>query len=155
MSLPVTQKVTVGSYNCKPHQKVGKSRMSEDSQDSERPARSGGARPQNGSTPQQEYEAEWLQTMRQKFKPYETRAWKWLAARFGKIAKEEIISLGQVVAREMGVELAREYKRRKEMMIIWFEEHYDEVMPFIQSRVQVIGHANVEIKQADIDPSKI
>ena len=38
------------------------------------------------------------------------------------------------------------------MMILWFEEHYDEVMPFIQARVQVIGHSNVEIKAADIDP---
>ena len=126
--------------------------MSDDTQSGERPEPASEGQARKGLTAQQAYEADWLQKMRDKFKPYETRAWKWLSTRYGKIAKEEIISLGQVVAKEMNIELSREYKRRKEMMILWFEEHYDEVMPFIQARVQVIGHSNVEIKAADIDP---
>ena len=107
---------------------------------------------QRYKTAQQLWEQKFLQEKRDNFAPYESRAWKWLNARFGKIAKEEVLSLGQVVSHVLGIELTREYKRRKETMIRWFEDHYDQAMPFIRDRIQVIGRDKKEILLVDQDP---
>ena len=110
------------------------------------------APPQKYKTAQQLWEQKFLEEKRDNFNTYGSRAWKWLHARFGKIAKEEIISLGQVVAHSLGIELSREYKRRKETMIRWFEDNYDQVMPFIRENIQVIGKDSKELILVDTDP---
>ena len=73
-------------------------------------------------------------------------------ARYGpRISKEELLSLGQVVALALKLPLPREYKRRKVTMVLWFDEHYDEVMPFIRSNVKVRADER-EILFVDVEP---
>ena len=75
------------------------------------------------------------------FVPLQSRAWKFLGQTFGtRISKEELVSLGQVVAHELDIELVREYKRRKDTMIKWFDEHLDEVREFMEHRVRIVDH---------------
>ena len=112
-----------------------------------------GARPRaTKKTPQQIWEEEFLKQKLAGFRLEDSRGWKWLQARFGKIAKEELLSLGQVIAHTLNLELTREYKRRKETMIVWFDENYDTVMPFIKERIHVIGRDKREIIVEDKDP---
>lgn len=86
-----------------------------------------------------------------------SRAWTWLVGRFGpKISKEELLSLGLVVCHNTGIELTREYKRRKKTMVKWFEDNYDQVMPFIRSSVIVnIKPDDRELKYSDVDPFEV
>ena len=67
------------------------------------------------------------------FSPYKSRGWVFIVNVFGaKTSKEELVSIGRVCAHELGLELTREYKRRKVTMILWFEENLDHLAPFIK-----------------------
>lgn len=94
----------------------------------------------------------WLADHLKDFSIDRSRAWSWLVARYGpRISKEELLSLGQVVALALKLPLPREYKRRKVTMVLWFDEHYDEVMPFIRSNVKVRADER-EILFVDVEP---
>lgn len=75
-----------------------------------------------------------------------SRAWAKLTAKYGpKISQEELLSLAQVVSVHKSIELFREYKRRKKMLIQWFDDNYDVVMPFLDNYVMVTDCNNEAI----------
>lgn len=68
----------------------------------------------------------------------ESVAWKRLTNKFGpKITTEELLSLAQVAAKELGLELTREYKRRKVMLIYWFDQQNEEFWKFLDKHIVV------------------
>ena len=93
--------------------------------------------------PQQRHEKKFLETERAKYnkiidEPLKSRAWKYLTDKYGpKISCEELKSLATVCSQELNIDLAREFYRRKEMLIIWFNNNYDRVIPFIDRSVVV------------------
>jgi hypothetical protein len=99
------------------------------------------ARVQSSSiSSQAKYEKQWLSEEMKGFSPLDSEAWKILTDLYGpKISKEEIVSLGQVAAVELRIDLVREYKRRKETMIKWFQNNITRVRPFLQNCVRVLG----------------
>jgi hypothetical protein len=102
-------------------------------------------------TPQQKYEKEWLDQQMAGFAPKRCPAWQYLTARYGdKISKEELLSLGQVAAIELGLDLVREYKRRKETMIKWFQIHFDVIRPFLETDLEIIHKTDPRIQAKPI-----
>jgi hypothetical protein len=89
---------------------------------------------------QAKYEKQWFHEEMTGFDPLNSDAWALLTRLYGpRISKEEIVSLGQVAALELRIDLVREYKRRKETMIKWFQNHITVLRPFLQDCVQVLG----------------
>ena len=87
---------------------------------------------------QQKFEKEFLKKKRQLGDAFETEAWARLQEKYGrKISQEELLSLARVVANELDLELSREYKRRKELLIIWFQENLSIVWPFIEKHIAI------------------
>jgi hypothetical protein len=70
------------------------------------------------------------------------------------ISKEEIISLGQVCSIELGINLVREYKRRKETMLKWFSDHWENLLPFLETSVEII-HNRGELKPGADGPNRL
>lgn len=112
------------------------------------------AAPETNTNGQRAFEADWMLKHGVKdFKYEECRAWKYLFRRFGKMSKMELQSLGAVVAETLDIQLVREYKRRKITMIMWFDEHFDEVMPFIRNHVDVLERDGKPVLLHDEDPT--
>jgi hypothetical protein len=87
---------------------------------------------------QAEYEWNFIEKKRQNFDHMNCLAWRQLTARFGpKISQDELLSLAMVVSHELKLELSREYKRRKELLVKWFDENLAIIWPFIEQRVVV------------------
>ena len=87
-------------------------------------------------TLQAEFEAKFVQEKMADFDPTNCEAWAKLTSRFGpKISQEELLSLAEVVSHQLNIELYREYKRRKNMLIKWFDEHCDQVWPYIEKHI--------------------
>jgi hypothetical protein len=100
--------------------------------------------PRRKGQTQTEYEKSCLEEMRKGPNPKEGPAWKYLTNRLGKSpGKPELVSLGIVLAQELGMHLTREYKRRKEMMIKWFNDNFDRLEPFLSSQVELVGEKRV------------
>ncbi|KAK8842273.1 hypothetical protein M9Y10_026507 [Tritrichomonas musculus] len=77
------------------------------------------------------------------FKPSSSAAWKLLEFHFGpKITQEELLSLAMVVSTYTGISLYREYKRRKGMLIKWFDDNLTQIWPFILQHIVVTGRDN-------------
>jgi hypothetical protein len=101
-------------------------------------------------TPQQKYEKEWLQQEMKGFEPEKSEAWKFLAGRYGeKISKDELLSLGQVAAMELGITLVRDYKRRKSTMIKWFQDNLTRLRPFLEKSLEVIDASDPRFQMRD------
>jgi hypothetical protein len=87
---------------------------------------------------QAEYEWNFIEKKRQNFDHMNCQAWRRLTARFGpKISQEELLSLAMAVAYELKLDLSREYKRRKELLVKWFDENLAVVWPFIEQKVVI------------------
>jgi hypothetical protein len=92
---------------------------------------------------QQRYEKNWLQNQMGGFNATDSEAWQLLTSLYGpKISKDEIIALGQVCAIELKIDLVREYKRRKETMIKWFQNNLAMIEPFLREAVTIISNEN-------------
>ena len=90
------------------------------------------------SAGQNERERRWIKEKMKYFSPYKSKGWVFIVNSFGsKTSKEELVSIGRVCAYELGLELTREYKRRKVTMILWFEENLDHLAPFIKHYVKL------------------
>jgi hypothetical protein len=62
----------------------------------------------------------------------ESGIWAFLCWLFGpKLSQDELVSLGGLVARTLGIQLDRDARRRKSVMIKWFEEHWIEIQPLL------------------------
>jgi hypothetical protein len=60
-------------------------------------------------------------------------AWKTIAQRFGQNIKQaELLSMAEVVASQANIKLDRDAKRRKSVLIKWFEENWVAIEPFLQ-----------------------
>jgi hypothetical protein len=60
-------------------------------------------------------------------------AWKAIAQKFGNSVKQaELLSMAQVVASQANIKLDRDAKRRKSVLIKWFEENWVAIEPFLQ-----------------------
>jgi hypothetical protein len=61
-------------------------------------------------------------------------AWRDIRARFGdSLNQSELLSLAEVIGKEIGVKVDREAKRRKEVLIKWFDEHYSSMKSILAS----------------------
>jgi hypothetical protein len=59
-------------------------------------------------------------------------AWLYLCWRFGpRLSQEELISIGTLVAATLQIKLDRDARRRKVVMVKWFEEHWAEIQPLL------------------------
>jgi hypothetical protein len=85
-------------------------------------------------------EQQWKKRKMAGFNPQDSAPWKFFQERYGeRISKEEIISLGQVCVLEIkDLKLHREYRRRKATMIKWFDEHWDAIRPFLETKLEVL-----------------
>jgi hypothetical protein len=55
-------------------------------------------------------------------------AWQDIRSRFGdSLNQAELLSLAEVIGTEIGVKVDREAKRRKEVLIKWFDENYPSI----------------------------
>jgi hypothetical protein len=67
------------------------------------------------------------------FDPTRSRAWADIRSRFGdSLNQMELRSLAEVVGAEIGVKVDREAKRRKEVLIKWFDENYALMEPVLE-----------------------
>ena len=97
-------------------------------------------------TIQQQYEAKLIDRELKCFKWEESEAWHRLTERFGnKISQDELLSLAQIVSHETDIPLYREFKRRKSMLVKWFETNLDPVWDFIEKHIIVRDVNNKEI----------
>ena len=100
---------------------------------------------------QAEYEWNFINQKRQGFDVQKCRAWAKLTERFGpRISQEELLSLALVVSNELGMDLSREYKRRKELLIKWFDERLDRVWGFVENRLVISdrqGHVIAKLEK--------
>ena len=63
-------------------------------------------------------------------------AWQIICERFGPtLSQSELLSIAQVIAFHAKIKLDREAKRRKEVLIKWFQENIVEIMPFLNRLV--------------------
>lgn len=66
------------------------------------------------------------------FNPRETDAWKKITQKFGpNIKQPELISIANLLASQAKIKLDRDAKRRKSVLIKWFQEHWDEISCYI------------------------
>ena len=72
------------------------------------------------------------------FNPYEGKVNDFFMNFFGEMpTREQLLSLARVVAIHLQLELDREAFRRKEVLIKWYDEHYDLVFPFITNHIKI------------------
>ncbi|OHS96568.1 hypothetical protein TRFO_37278 [Tritrichomonas foetus] len=66
------------------------------------------------------------------FSVRESAAWKEICKRFGpNLNQTELLSLAEVIAKQANLKVDREAKRRKEVLIKWYEENLTEVMEYL------------------------
>lgn len=88
---------------------------------------------------QTEYEKEWLNEKKIGFDAKECNAWRLITEKLGpKVSKQELLSIGRVISHELNIPLTREYKRRKIMMIKWFDENIDKIENFFRNNLIVV-----------------
>jgi hypothetical protein len=64
------------------------------------------------------------------FSPKETPAWREITRRFGpNIKQPELVSIASVLAQGTNIRLDRDAKRRKAVLIKWFEENWAAIAP--------------------------
>lgn len=67
------------------------------------------------------------------FKAKESFVWKEITNRFGSEIKHgELLSIADVVATNAGIQLDRDAKRRKSVLIKWFEENWLQISPYLK-----------------------
>jgi hypothetical protein len=87
---------------------------------------------------QVEYERNFVERNRQDFDAYSCRAWVRLTKKYGPtISHNNLLSLAHVVSVHTKLPLLRESKRRKDMLIKWFEDNIDLVWPFIEAKIRI------------------
>ncbi|KAK8834168.1 hypothetical protein M9Y10_011661 [Tritrichomonas musculus] len=68
----------------------------------------------------------------QDFDPKNCFVWKKFCEKFGSsLSQTELISIAEVISSNIGVKVDREAKRRKEILIKWFDENSEKIIPFI------------------------
>ena len=84
------------------------------------------------------------------FNPYECEAWKLLTTHFGqKIRQEELLSLATVLSFHLNIQLFREDKRQKSMLIKWYNKNIMQIWPFIVNHIVITDKNDNQIVQSD------
>lgn len=66
------------------------------------------------------------------FNPKDNSAWREITNRFGNNIKQpELLSIATVLASNANIKLDRDAKRRKSVLIKWFEENWKAILPFL------------------------
>ena len=66
------------------------------------------------------------------FDPKENQVWQEITNRFGgNIKQPELLSIAEVVSQNAGIKLDRDAKRRKSVLIKWFDENWALIEPYI------------------------
>jgi hypothetical protein len=66
------------------------------------------------------------------FNPKDAGVWRELSRRFGtNVNQPELVSIATVLAQSANIKLDRDAKRRKAVLIKWFEENWTEIAPFL------------------------
>ncbi|KAK8834742.1 hypothetical protein M9Y10_011163 [Tritrichomonas musculus] len=66
------------------------------------------------------------------FNPKDNTAWREITNRFGNNIKQpELLSIATVLANNANIKLDRDAKRRKSVLIKWFEENWKAILPFL------------------------
>jgi hypothetical protein len=68
----------------------------------------------------------------QGFNPKDNQIWNALAQKFGTNLKQpELLSIAAVLSKSANVRLDRDAKRRKSVLLKWFEENWNSICPFL------------------------
>ena len=66
------------------------------------------------------------------FNPKDNDVWRRITAKFGpNIKQPELLSIANVLAQNCNVKLDRDAKRRKSVLIKWFEENWVTISPYL------------------------
>ena len=66
------------------------------------------------------------------FQPKECKAWKEITQKFGNnIKQQELLSIANVLSSSAKLKLDRDAKRRKTVLIKWFDENWEAIKPFL------------------------
>jgi hypothetical protein len=77
------------------------------------------------------------------FNAKDTPVWREITQRFGNNIKQpELLSIAQVLASSAEVKLDRDAKRRKTVLVKWFEENWERIAPFMDYVVLEDAHVN-------------
>lgn len=61
-----------------------------------------------------------------------SNVWKQLCCRFGpKLNQEELVSVADLLCEKLNIKLDRDARRRKSVIIKWFEEHWTQIHPIL------------------------
>jgi len=67
------------------------------------------------------------------FNPKDNNAWREITQRFGaNIKQPELLSIAQVLSSHANIKLDRDAKRRKAVLLKWFEENWLTIKPFLE-----------------------
>lgn len=104
-----------------------------------------------------EVEREKVRQRLQGFNKKESRAWSIICQRFGpNLNQSELVSLAEVVAHHLHLKVDREAKRRKEVVLKWFEENSELVFPFLEKVVlededgNTLGATTTKSKRSEV-----
>ena len=75
------------------------------------------------------------------FNPKDNMVWHEITQRFGASIKQpELLSIATVLAQNANIKLDRDAKRRKSVLIKWFEENWNAIHPFLDYVVLEDNH---------------
>jgi hypothetical protein len=97
------------------------------------------AQRRNPRTTQDLYEQHWRKEHLDPFNPHDSRAVQRLNERFQSLNRARLVSLGLALSGSLDIMLPRECKRRAKGMLWWFDRHWAEIGPVIESGVVVTG----------------
>ena len=70
--------------------------------------------------------------------------------------KNFVTALAKIISTHLGIQFDREAQRDKSICIKWFDEHYDQVIPFIESNIcildgnyQSVGHQTPQSQEIE------
>jgi hypothetical protein len=77
------------------------------------------------------------------FNPKDNMVWRAISDRFGaNIKQPELLSIATVISKSTGIKLDRDAKRRKSVLIKWFEENWASIAPYLEYVVLEDSHNN-------------
>ena len=66
------------------------------------------------------------------FNPKDNQAWYQITQKFGtNIKQPELLSIAEVCANSAGIKLDRDAKRRKSVLVKWFQENWMRIQPYL------------------------
>jgi hypothetical protein len=75
------------------------------------------------------------------FNVKDNSVWRAITKRFGaNLKQQELLSIAKVLASHANVKLDRDAKRRKSVLVKWFDEHWEELTPFLDYVVLEDNH---------------